>query len=160
MDRHLPPLGVVALVRNAVAHHVDQVAPAHQLQTRLAVAWEQDVVVAQRHALRNRDRLLAQRLHVERELAGALQCLHTVVVDAQQQHVAQPGAQHLGFQPGVPVAHRAVLVVEHAHQRERQLAHIGRVAVDRWFQRFARLRQLQLAEVGLLTRPRRRFRHV
>ena len=91
MNRHLSALDVVALVGNAVAHHVNQVPSAYQLQPWLAVAREQDVFVAQRHPLCNRDRLLAERFHVERELAGALKRLHAVVVDTQQHHVPQPG---------------------------------------------------------------------
>ena len=76
-------------------------------------------------------RLLAEMLHVEGGLALALRHLHARVEGPQRHHVAQAFEQLLvGEQPG-PWPDRLALAVEHADDREGEIADVARVDVDR-----------------------------
>ena len=67
--------------------------------------------------LRDRDRLFAGALHVERGLALALGAVHAVVEGAHQHHVLEAAPQRVDVEARVPRAEGLVVVVEHADQR-------------------------------------------
>ena len=121
---------------------------------------KQHVAGPQRHGLRDGDRLLAQRAHVERDLALALRALHAIVEDAREQHVPQPDLQVRGIEVRVPGADGPVLVVEHAHQVDRQVADVAHARVHVRPRHGAGRRGLEVAEIGGFARARVRLRRV
>ena len=101
-----------------------------------------------------------KRAHIEGDLSLALRALHAVVEDAREQHVAQADLQILGLEARIPLAHGLVLVVEHAHQADGHVFHVAGARVDVGLVDGAGGRQLHVAEVGLVARPRRGLRNV
>ncbi len=135
-------------------------AAADELQALLAVRREQHVARPQRHRRCDRDRLLAGRLHVEGDLALALGAQHAVVVQPRQQHVPQAHLQHVDVEMRVPGPDRAVAVVEHADQVDRQVLDVGRGRGDVGPGDGAGRRQAHVAEVGGFAGARWGVRHV
>ena len=74
------------------------------------------VARSQRTPLRARDRLLAEALHVERDLALAVRPEQAGVEAAHRHHVAQSLAELIGVEVGGPGPDRTAVVVEDAHQ--------------------------------------------
>ena len=112
----LPTLAHVAGVRQQLVHERYQRLTADHLQALVAVAGKQHVMRLKRHGGCHGYRFFAGALHVERDASLALRLLHALVKQARQQHVPQADLQFSGFQMRVPRSHRAVLIVEHAHQ--------------------------------------------
>ena len=90
-----------------LAHQIDQRDAAGDLHPLIAVRGKQHVAGAQRHALRDRYRFLAQGANVERNFAGALIALHAIVVQAGEQHVPQPHLQVRRIEMRMPGTHAA-----------------------------------------------------
>ena len=120
--RQLPALQRVEFVRQHLVHHLHHRVAGRDEQALLAVGGEVHVARPQRALLRTGDGLLAQALHVERDLALPMGAQQAGVEAADQHHVAQAGAQLLGRQVGHPRADGLAVVVEHADQL---LAHQG-----------------------------------
>ena len=147
--RQLAALQRVALVGHRLAHHLDHVdVVARQQQPLLAVGREAHVAGRERQRVRGGDGLLAQALHVERDLLLPLRDQHARVVGACLHHRAQAVAQALDADLRRPGPDRAALVVEHAHQRVGQVGGVGGRHVDRRPPRRAGRRQVQVREVG------------
>ena len=100
----------------------------------------------------NRHRLLAERAHVERDLAGALRALHAIVVQAREHHVAQAHLQILRIEMRMPGAHRFAVVVEHAHELHRERFDVARARADLGARHRPGGRQMDVAEIGFLAR--------
>ena len=129
--RHLPPEDRIAVVGEELAHHVDERIAARDQDSLLAVGGEAHVVRRERHCLPDADRLLAQALHVERDLLLPLRGEHPRVEHASLEHRAQPGAQQLGVRVRIPRADRAPVVVQHPDQRVRDVAGLRWPRIDR-----------------------------
>ena len=96
------------------------------------------------------DRLLAERLHVERRLALPLGSEHPPVELADEQHVAQAVDQRRGLECGVPGPDRPAVVVEHPDEPGGEVTHrLGRL-VDLGPARLTRAGEGLVAEVGVV----------
>ena len=111
-------------------------------------------------ACATRHGFLAEAAHIEGDLSLALRALHAVVEDAREQHVAQAHLQVLGLEARIPLAHGLVFVVEHAHQSHGHFFHVAGAGIDVGLVDGAGGRQLDVAEVRLVARPRGRLRNV
>ena len=159
-DGQLAALAHVARVGEQLAHELDQRFAANHVDALLAIGRKQHVAGLQRHGLGHPDGFLAVAAHIKGDLSLALRSLHAVIEDAREQHVAQADLQVFGFEARVPLAHGFVLVIEHAHQADRHLFHIACARIDIGFVDGARGRQLHIAEVGFVARPRRGLRYM
>jgi len=90
----------------------------------------------------------AQRANVERDFTGALIALHSIVVQARQQHVAQADLQFRGIEVRMPRPHRIAGIVEYAHQIERQSTDVARTCIHVRSSHCAGGRELHIAEIG------------
>jgi hypothetical protein len=129
-----------ALVREDLVDHLDEGIASRDQQPLLPVRREVHVAGTQRPLLSAGDRLLPERLHVERRLALPVRPQHPGVEAAQQHHVPQPGALVVGGQFRHPLTDGVTVIVEHtdqlfAHQRdpldllvERRLLHLAGLA--------------------------------
>ena len=158
--RHLAAEDRVALVGEELAHHVDEAVAARDQDALLAVGREAHVGRIERQRLADADRLLAEALHVERQLLLPLRGQHAPVEDARRQHRAQAGQQQVGIGARIPWAGRMAGVVEHADERVGDVAGFRRPRVDRRPPHRAGGREVQVGEVGLAPGPPGRFGHV
>ena len=140
------------------AHHVDQRPAGGDQQALLAIGREAHVAGLERLAVGAGDRLLAERLDVERGLALALRQQHARVVGARQHHVAQALAQFRRRQRPRPRPDRRAGIVDHADQRIGEIADFGGIDVDRRPPRFAGGGEADMREIRLAARPHRRLR--
>jgi hypothetical protein len=106
------------------------------------------------------DRLLAQALHVERDLALALRDQHARVEDARLHHRAQALAQLHGRELRRPGPDGAAVVVEHADQAVAQVLGVEVGGVHRRPADGAGLRDVEVGEVGGTAGTARGLRHV
>lgn len=118
------------------------------------------VAALERERVRDRDRFLAEALHVERDLLLALRDLHARVEDARLQHRADAFAQDVGVDVGRPGPDGASVLVEHAHEAIGQVARVGGGDVDGGFAHLAGWRQAQVRKIGLASRTPCRLRHM
>jgi hypothetical protein len=86
--------------------------------------------------------------------------LHAVVEDAREQHVAQADLQVLGIEAWIPLADGFVFVVEHADESLRALLHVTGTRIDVRLVDRAGGREIDVAEVRLVTRAGRRLGYV
>ena len=109
-------------LRHQLAHHLDhRHVVAREQQALLAIGREAHVARLERQRVRAGDRLLAEALHVERDLLLPLRDQHARVEDARLHHRAQAArAAAAASTCGCPGADRAAVVVEHAHQARRR----------------------------------------
>ena len=89
---------VVFLVREDLAHHVDDRPALGYEQALLPVGRKTHVALRERLAMRGRNRFLAEAGDVERRLALALRQEHPRIEGAGQHHVAQALAKVVGIQ--------------------------------------------------------------
>ena len=134
------PFERVVLVREHLVHHLDERIARRDQEALLAVGREVHVAGPERLLLGACDRLLAERLHVERDLALPVRPQQPGVEAAHQHHVPQAGDLVGDREIGRPLADRGAVVVEHAeqllaHQRdaldllvERRLLHLAGLA--------------------------------
>ncbi len=147
--RQLAAADRVTLVAQQLAHQLDDVdVIARQQQALLAIRREAHVARLQGLRVRDRDRLLAQALHVEGNLLLPLRDQHAGVEGARAQHRAQAAPQCLDLDLRRPGADRAARVVEHADQLPGHRAGVGRLDVDRRARHLARCRDPQVGEIG------------
>ena len=152
--RQLAAAQRVAPVAEQLAHQLDDVdVVAAQQQALLAVGGEVHVARLQRLRVRDRDRFLAQRLHVERDLLLPLRDQHARVEGAGAQHRDQAALQVRHVDLGRPRPDRVPLGIEHADQLPGHRAGVRRLDVDGRARHFAGRRQAQEGEVGRLPRP-------
>ncbi len=154
------PLHMSRVLDRQLAHEIDQGDAAHDLQPLIAVRGKQHIARPQRHALRDRHGFLTQGTDVERNLAGPLIALHSIVEQAGQQHVAQADLQFRRIEMRMPRAHRVAVIVEHAHQIERQRAYVPRARIDVGPRHGAGGRELHVAEIRGFAGPGRRTRQM
>ena len=159
-DRHLPALAHVVRVRQTLAHQVDDIAPARDLQSLRAIRRKEHVGGSQRHRLCDGHRFLAGGLHVERNAPLALHSLHAFVVGARHHHVTQADMQIGRVQMRIPGADRAMLVVEHAYQSGRQWQDVGQRRIRIRSRHGAGRGQCNVTEIRGVARPRRRMRNM
>ena len=115
--RQLAALERIALVAEQLAHQLDhRDVVAREQQALLAVGREVHVAGRERERMRDRDRLLAEALHVERDLLLPLRDQHAGVEGARLHHRAQAGAQALDADLRRPRPDGAAVVVEDADQ--------------------------------------------
>ena len=156
----LTSLQPVLLVREDLAHHVDQRPAGRDEQPLLAVGRKAHVAGLERLAMRAGDRLLAEACDVERRLALALREQHARVEGARQHHVAQALAQFVGRERPRPVADRLAPVIEHADHRIGEIADFRRIDVDRRPRDLARLGHADMTEIGPPAGPHAGFGHM
>jgi len=151
--RQLAALHRVALVREELAHQLDERHLARHQQALLAIGREVHVAGLERERVGDGDGFLAEALHVERELLLPLGDQHACVEDARLQHRAQAEAQLLRRQFGHPGADGIAVVVEHANQREGKVAGLDGLGVDRRSAHGAGGGKVQVGKIGVLSRP-------
>ncbi len=120
----------VAGVGQQLTHEIDQPLAAHDLETLIAICRKQHVTGLKGHAGGDRHRFLAGGLHIESELALALETHHAIIEQAREQHIPQAESQILGRDMRIPRTDGAMRVVEHANQPGRESSRVtpGNVA--------------------------------
>jgi hypothetical protein len=126
-DRQLASLELVAFVRIDLAHHLRQRIAAGNEKSLLAIGWEVHVFPVERRCGSDRDRLFARALHVEAGLSLPLRPVHSIVEDANRDHVPEHFPKRVGVELRVPGADRLAVFVEDSNQCGRQ-----RVRFARW----------------------------
>ena len=121
--RELASLERVERVRQDLVHHVDDRIAGGDEQTLLAIRREVHVAGAQGVLLGAGDRLLAEALHVERDLALPMGPEHAGVERPHEHHVVQPGDELFRAEFRRPRPVGLVVLTEHldellAHQRD------------------------------------------
>ncbi len=151
--RQLPAFHRVAGVGVDLVHHLDQRIAAGDEHALLAIGGEAHVAGIERQGLGRRHRFLAGALHIEGGLSLPLLAVHAVVEGAHQQHRPEAADQQRGLQPGIPIADRLALVVQHPDQAVGEIMGLFRRATDvRPWQR-PRRRDLHDAQVDGVARP-------
>ena len=150
------------LVREDLAHHVDERPLARDQPALLAVGREEHVArSSSSSACPTAIASSPVAAHVERRLALALRphasgrrTTRVVTIASQRRRAASSGVD-----VGRPRADGPALVVEHPDQRRGEVADVGRVGVDLGAPDRSGRRHVDIGEVGLLAGSRRRLRH-
>jgi len=150
----------IVRVRINLAGHVDQRVAIGDQQPGLPIGWKIHVTRDKRLAKGAADRLFAKILHVERGLALALRRLHAHVEGAQGHHVAQTFEQFGFTQRAGPWTDGFGFAIEHADDREGEIADrlgidIDGRAIDRACARYGDVREVRCA-----AGPDGRLRHM
>ena len=159
-NRHLPALQRVLLVGKDLAHHVDERIAGRDQEARLPIGREVHVARLERLAKGAAHGFLAHMLHVEGCLALPLRHQHARIEAAQGHHMAQALEQLLVGQETGPGADRLALPVEHADDREGEVADRFRIDIDLRPRNRAGARNIDAREIGFAAGPNRRFRHM
>jgi hypothetical protein len=80
--RHPPALAHVMSVGETLTHQVNWPATAHDMKSLISIERKWHIGATKSHGLRNRNRFLAIRFHIERDLSPALHELHKIVEHA------------------------------------------------------------------------------
>ena len=130
-DRQLPALTHVSCVRQALAHHVDELHTPIHVEALVTVGREAHVTCAQRHALGDRNGLLAACLHVKGDTSLPLDLPHAVVEGAIQEHPAQRDLKLRRIKSRIPGPLRLVVVINYAHEPAAQELDVACPGADR-----------------------------
>ncbi len=159
-DRHLATVQPILLVREDLAHHLDERPVPGDQPALLAVRREEHVAGSQFERLADSEGLLPRAAHVERRLALALRPQHPIVVGAGLHHRPQGAALRVAVDLRCPRAQSAAVVVEHADEVVGEVADLRRIDVDVRASHGPGVWHHDVGEVRLFTRARRRLGHV
>jgi len=126
--------------------------PAHH-----PVGGKAHVAGLEHKRLRRRNGLLAGGFHVEAGLALSVGAEQPVVEGAGTEHGAQSPAHQVGRKFGLPRPHRLAILVQHANEFERQIAHVRSIAERIGTANEAGSRDIQMVESCCIPRPRGRL---
>jgi len=150
----------VLLVREYLVDQIDHGIVASHQPSQHPIGAKAHVARPHRHGLGGADGFLASGLHKEAGLALAVGAKHPLLEQPCEQHGAQSVAKRLRVQRGRPGPHGASLLVQDADQAIGHLPELLGGGVRARARRRAGHGNDQMAEIGRLTRARRRFGNV